>query len=68
MTLGEAIAQLRHENYPIAPYQVHYLLRCGKIRQPKKDGAGNYQFEREDLDQIRSLIKERRSGRLDIEV
>ncbi len=63
MTLKDVIAQLHQEDVSVAPYQIHYLLRCRKISQPKKDGAGNYQFESADLNEIRQQLAERRFRR-----
>ena len=63
MTLKDVIAQLHQEDVSVAPYQIHYLLRCRKISQPKKDGAGNYQFESAQLDEIRQQLAERRIRR-----
>lgn len=55
VTLNQAIAILQQEGFDVAPYAVHYMVDTGRITRPVKDGAGNYRFTPEILDEIRRV-------------
>ena len=49
MTTGELIEKLRKKSLPATERRLQYAVAKGKLRTPRKDGAGNFAFDESDI-------------------
>lgn len=57
VTIGELCRTLRDEGYANAvPYRVRHAIEVGYLDRPTRDAAGNFQFSRRQVQQVRRYL------------
>ena len=58
VTIGALCRTLQDEGYDNAlPYRIRHAIDVGYLDRPSRDAAGNYQFTRRQVGQVRRYLK-----------